>query len=171
MGIPSMAQDAPAEKKNLISFNPFGAAFGWYSGEYERVITPKFSLAISGSTVSIGSDEDEVTINGVHIAPRLYPNERAASGLWFGGQFGLRQIEENLEIIDTTRPLDELELETNTSDFIVVGFEIGFTYLFGVNRNYSLSVGAGVNKYFGDELEDVSGTLPTLRLVNLGLGF
>jgi hypothetical protein len=52
-----------------------------------------------------------------------------------------------------------------------VGFEIGFTYLFGVRQNYALSVGAGVVKLFGGDLENESTTLPTIRVVNLGMAF
>lgn len=169
---PVRAQEGPPEVKNVITFNPFLAAFGWYTGEFERVLTPKFSVAASGSFVELGSDEDfdTVTYAGADATLRLYPQERGPSGLFFGVSLGVRSIED--EFGDTNIGPDGPEARSESTTLTAAGFEIGFTYLFGVKQNYVLSVGAGVVKFFGgDDLDNVTATLPTIRLVNLGFAF
>jgi hypothetical protein len=162
-----LAQDEGPAHQNVLSANPFLAAFGWYTAEYERVLTNKYSLGISGSFVELGDDEDGATYSGGDLTLRLFPQENAPGGLFFGGRLGMRQVEETV----TDGLFGPGETTTDTASFAAAGFEIGFTYLFGVKQNYALSVGAGVVKLFGGDLEEESTTLPTIRVVNLGMAF
>jgi hypothetical protein len=40
-----------------------------------------------------------------------------------------------------------------------------------LRQNVAISMGAGVNRLFGGELEGASLALPSLRLVNVGIAF
>jgi hypothetical protein len=163
------AQDSPRRRQNLVTFNPFLAAFGWYSAEFERALNDQFSAGVSGSYLELGEDgEDQTTYGGGDVFLRMFPEMGAPGGLWFGGNLGFRSITDQFTEGFLT---DEIIEESYT--WFAAGFSIGFTYLFGVRDNYVLSVGAGVTKVFGDANEDsdLSTTLPTIRLVNLGLGF
>ena len=55
--------------------------------------------------------------------------------------------------------------------FFGAGFEIGYSWLLGANRNIGLSLGAGATRLFGGELDGASLTIPTVRLINLGIAF
>ncbi len=168
--VPSQAQDSEPGVQNLVSFNPFLAAFGWYSGEYERVINDQFTFGIGGSYVQLDEDDDDkTTYGGGDVFIRLFPQLGAPSGLFFAGQLGFRNITDTYTV-GFFGPSETIE-ESYT--WMAAGFSIGFTYLFGANENYVVSVGAGVTKLLGDpdEASDLSTTLPTIRLVNLGFGF
>jgi len=61
--------------------------------------------------------------------------------------------------------------ESDSDVFVGLGFEIGYTWLFGADRHFALSLGAGATRLFGGDVEGASLTIPTLRLFNVGVAF
>jgi hypothetical protein len=55
--------------------------------------------------------------------------------------------------------------------FFGLGFELGYTWLFGSRRNFAVSTGAGATRLFGGDIAGASLTIPTLRLFNVGVAF
>ena len=55
--------------------------------------------------------------------------------------------------------------------FFVIGVELGYNWLLGHERNFSVGVGASGTRLFGGSLDGVSLTLPAVRLVNIGWSF
>ncbi len=45
--------------------------------------------------------------------------------------------------------------------------ELGYTWLFGTNRNFSVSTGFGLTRTWGA----VEPVIPSFRLVNIGIAF
>jgi hypothetical protein len=51
------------------------------------------------------------------------------------------------------------------------GFELGYNWLLGAKKQLYVSLGAGADRLFGADLEDVSVVIPTVRIINVGIAF
>ena len=58
-----------------------------------------------------------------------------------------------------------------TGRFFGLGFELGYNWLLGAKKNISIGMGAGATRLFGGDLNGASLTIPTVRLVNVGIAF
>ena len=134
----------PVPHRQQITANPFGVIFGWFNAEYERKLTEDWSLGLGGSYLSI-DNEDFASANGVF---RFYPPGAALTGFYIGPRVGVYSI-------------DETGRDAESSGGI--GFELGYMWLLGANRNISL--GAGATRLFSGEV------VPNIRLVNIGWAF
>jgi len=152
------AGDPPA-KENLVSVNPFLIMFGWLNAEFERRISPNSTLGVSGSYLSL-NDGDE-TYAGGQFFYRFYPQNDAPAGFFFGGGLGFNNVTVEEEFTDTEE----------SGSFFNFGITVGYTWLLGDNRGFAVSLGAGVQRLFGDELDDMTMTLPVVRIVNVGVAF
>jgi hypothetical protein len=147
----------PVEHQNVLSTNPLGAVFTWFSGEFERKIAGPSSIGIGGSYLEI-DDGDEQFISGQAFY-RYYPQGAALVGFFFGGRFGVYDVK------DTDGGIEEQDT------FFGAGIDIGYSWLLGASRRFGVSLGIGAVRLFGGDLEDVALTLPTVRLVNIGVAF
>jgi hypothetical protein len=137
--------------QQVVSANPFLLMFKWFNVEYAR--THKVSTAWGASTSLTGYDHaDYGNVSGFY---RYYPQGHALNGLYIGGRGGVHKVSS----------LDE------SGVFFGLGFEIGYDWMLGREKNFSLGVGAGATRLFGGSLNGVSLTVPTLRLVNIGWSF
>jgi len=50
-----------------------------------------------------------------------------------------------------------------------LGFDLGYTWLLGAQERVGVSIAAGATRLFGSELDGATVTLPSIRLVNIGL--
>jgi hypothetical protein len=128
-----------------ITANPFGLIVGWFNAEYERKLTETWSIGLGGSYLSL-DDDDFASANAVF---RFYPQGAALTGFYIGPRLGVYYIDE----------IDDSEGSAG------VGFEMGYAWLLGANRNFSVSLGAGATKLFTGDV------VPTVRLVNVGWAF
>jgi len=143
----------PADHQQIISANPFGLMFEWFNAEYERKISPATTLGASVSWFSLDSGDMDY-VNGNTIF-RYYPSGRALSGFFLGGRGGVFRVSDRAD----------------SGVFFGAGFEIGYNWLLGARRNVGISLGAGATRLFGGELNGASLTIPTVRLLNLGIAF
>jgi len=154
---PAHAQEegtrTPVPHRQMISANPFGLMFEWYNGEYERKVGERSTVGASASGFALdGGDADYVNVAAFY---RFYPQRAALSGFYIGGRGGVHHVSS----------------EGDAGVFFGLGFELGYTWLFGANRNFGVSLGAGATRLFGAELAGVPLTVPTLRLLNIGVAF
>jgi hypothetical protein len=143
----------PADHQQIISANPFGLMFEWFNAEYERRIGPATTLGGSVSWFSLDSGDMDY-VNGNMIF-RYYPSGRALSGFFLGGRGGVFRVSDAVD----------------SGVFFGAGFEIGYNWLLGARRNVGISLGVGATRLFGGRLSGASLTIPTVRLLNLGVAF
>lgn len=133
-----------------ISINPLTTTFGWYNAEYEHTIDRTKTWGVSGSHFSF-SDASYNNVTGLF---RYYPRA-AMSGFYIGGRIGVHRIG-----TDTAR-----------GTFLGAGPDVGYNWLLGAKQNVGIGVGIGAMRIFGGDLGGVSFTVPTLRLVDVGIAF
>ena len=159
----SVAQETPGEQSagghkyrtNLISANPFGMVLGWYNIEYERVVGHRNTVALSASHVEPGDNDTGTFIN---LNGRYYPNQ-ALHGFFVGGRLGVTHIDSG----------------SKSGTGYSLGFELAYSWLLGEEERLGLSLGGGLNRIFGGDLEEVfSGAervvWPSIR-INVGWAF
>ncbi len=142
--------------------------FMWLNIEYERVVAPSHTLGLSASYADFEDGDESYTSGSIFY--RYYPAGIAPEGFFFGGRFGMTSVEST--VTELTETLEEVET-TSTGSAFGFGIDIGYTWLIGAPKRMALSLGIGAIRYFGGDLEDLdaSTTLPTIRLVNVGLAF
>ncbi len=150
---------APPARLNIISTNPILDMFTWLNVEYERVIMASGTIGAAASYVTF--DDGNNTYTSANVFYRYYPAGIAPEGFFFGGRLGMTSVK------------DEEEGNSSTGSAFGFGIDIGYTWLIGRPKRMALSLGIGAVRYFGGDLEDmdVSMTLPTIRLVNIGIAF
>ena len=137
----------PVDHRHLVSANPFLLLVGWFNAEYERKLDETWTVGLSGSYFSLSDhDEEYVSANAVF---RYYPQGAALTGFNIDPRLGVFHVD---------------EIDDSGGSF-GVGCELGYTWLLGAERNFSISLGAG-----GTRL--TSGTVvPSARVVNVGWAF
>lgn len=158
-----VAGTAPAwsyDRKVVIATNPILDMFTWYNGEIELAVMPTSTVGVAGTYLSLGEDFDEETFTNASIFYRYYPRE-AFGGFFFGVRGGYYKV---------TVEDDDPDTE-DSGDFFGFGIDIGYSWLLGAEERFNVSLGIGAVRLFGGDLEDVTLTLPTIRLVNVGIAF
>ena len=67
--------------------------------------------------------------------------------------------------------MHHVSIDDEAGNFVGLGFEIGYDWLLGARQNVSIGIGAGATRLFGGTLEGASLTIPTLRLLYVGVAF
>lgn len=141
----------PVPHHQTISANPFGLVIKWFNAEYERKLTNTMTIGASGSNFSF----DGADLRRFNALFRYYPQGAALTGVYLGGRGGIARVSE----------FDESAHAFST------GVEVGYSWLFGSKRNVGLSIGAGVDRLFGGDLDNFDIVWPNIRLVNIGIAF
>ena len=144
------ASPAAARPVQEISINPITTTFGWYNGEYQRSIDATKTWGVSGSYLSF-SDASYRNLTGTF---RYYPRA-AMSGFYIGGRVGMHRI----------------GTDTGAGTFLGAGPDIGYSWLLGAKQNVGIAMGIGAMRLFGGDLDGVSFTIPTVRLIDVGIAF
>jgi hypothetical protein len=141
----------PVANNQVVSTNPFLLMFEYGNVEYERKHTESGTF---GGSLSFrgGGSVDYTNVQGFY---RYYPQNAALTGFYLGGRGGVHRL--------TGR--------RDSAHVFGAGFEIGYSWLFGAERHFAVSLGAGATRLFGGDLEGASVVIPTLRLVNIGWSF
>jgi hypothetical protein len=150
-------------RRHCFSTNPILLMFTWYNAEYAFRVSNNSTIGIAGSYITL-DDEDtgEDTYMSANIFYRYYPQGDAFTGFFFGARFGLNHIE--VEVSEDTGEADE-------GTAYSFGIDIGYDWLLGESRMFYISAGIGAVRLFGGDLEGTAGTLPTVRLVQIGVAF
>ena len=140
------------EHQQVVSASPFLLMFKWFNVDYERKINEYHTWGASTSFLSLDDDEDYVN---AQLAYRFYPQRAALTGFYLGGRGGFHNV----------------DFRGDDDKFFGLGFELGYNWLLGSSRRFSISVGGGATRLFGGDLSGASLTIPTVRLMNLGVAF
>lgn len=149
--VPAATTPSIHSNAQVVSANPFLLMYQYYNVEFERRATRSSTWGVSSSATGV----DDADYRNLQAFYRYYPQNDAMSGFYVGGRFGGHRV----------------SLDDEAAGFFGVGFEIGYNWLLGKERNFSVGMGAGATRLFGGSLDGVSLTIPTVRLVNLGWSF
>jgi hypothetical protein len=153
-----------------VSILPLHAAFGFYAGDYERVVGQTVTAGFGASYFSLGDDGDDDDVgefgySSVEAKVRFYPSGDPLNGLSFGLTAGPTFLSGESEEFDGGT-------EDNGITALGIGFEIARSHLMGVDRHFYYGYGAGFKRLFmisGDD-GDAQLAIPTLRL-SIGYAF
>lgn len=177
---PAAAQSTPVRpdsasmvRTQALSILPVHFLFGWYAGDYERVLTRTTTLGFGASHFTwdgwddgyddgyvdgdgiIIDDDDEYRYTSAEAKLRYYPSGDALDGLSFGVTAGPMWVR------DVSDSSDE---EPYTA--IGLGFEIARSNTLGIDRRFYYGFGGGAKRLFplSGGTDDGFNVIPTLRL-------
>ena len=138
----------------VLSTNPFGLILvPWYNGEYERKVTERVTIGLSGSRLPWGDGSGFYSVN---TALRFYPNGNAFRGFYLGPRVGVFWVSQEEGAVGTDEDL---------GPHLGLGFELGYAWLVGSEQHLSISIGGGATRVLN------GAPIPVLRLVNIGWAF
>lgn len=140
-----------AGPSQVVSVNPFTTMFRWFNAEYEHRWTPFATWGASGSFITF----DGFDYQNANAIVRYYPQGASLAGFFLGGRGGVYHVSS----------------AGTGANFYGAGFELGYSWLLGPKHNVDISLGAGAERLFGGRLVGASLTIPTIRLVNVGIAF
>ena len=143
-----------ADYRQVLSANPLGLILlPWYNGEYERKVTERVTLGLSGSRLPWGDGGGFYSVN---TAFRYYPNGTTFKGFYLGPRIGLFWVSQGQDVVG---------IEEDRGPHLGLGFELGYAWLLGSERHLSMSIGGGATRVLNGE------PIPVLRLINIGWAF
>jgi hypothetical protein len=151
VAVQAQGQAPAAHKQQEITANPFLLTFQWFNVEYAREHKASTTWGASASFLGF-SDADYQNVAAFY---RYYPQGRALNGFFVGGRGGVHHV----------------SFVAESGLAYGLGFEIGYDWLLGRERNFAISIGAGATRLFGGDIDGASVAFPTVRLVNLGWRF
>ncbi len=163
---PSDSASAAVQRKVVIATDPILDMFQWYSAEVQIRIAQVLTTGVGGSYLSLDDDKDQFTSGNAFL--RYYPQGYALEGFSLGARMGIYYVK--------TEDQDEDAIIEEEEEATMYGFgiEIGYCWLLGAAKRVSISTGIGAVRLFGGDFEeedDVLKTLPTIRLVYVGIAF
>lgn len=171
---PSLSAEPPdsasgaIQRKVMIATDPILDMFQWYTGEIQIRIAQTLSTGVAGSYLSLDDENDTYASGNVFL--RYYPQGETFVGWFLGTRVGIYNVSAEAEDIDG---VDET-VEEEEATMYGFGIEIGYCWLLGAAKRVSISSGIGAVRLFGGDFEeedDVLKTIPTIRLVYVGIAF
>jgi len=179
------ATKTPVPHQQVISTNPFGLLFKWCNVEYERKIGEATTLGISASHFGDGE-----YVNAALLA-RWYPQRAALDGFYLGARAGAYRTKTHTYEYSTQPPRLDPNSPTPTPQTYPtnptnqtyrerttvapgLGLEMGYNWLLGPERNFSVGLGFGVTRMLrsGNSGDDfIAPAVSNVRLVNIGIAF
>lgn len=141
----------PVANKQVVSSSPFLLMGKYLNVEFERKASESATFGVSASSVGF----DDADYRNVQAFYRYYPQGASLTGFFIGGRGGVHRV----------------SADGDAGHAFGLGFELGYGWLFGADRNFAVSIGAGATRLFGGDMDEASVFLPTLRLVNIGWSF
>jgi hypothetical protein len=152
-----------AAPSNVFSIQPLNAMFTAYSAEYERKIGAAATIGVGGTYFNIGDGVDEVSFKSGDVKLRYYPNGSALMGFSFGGTAGFTSV--------TGTDFNGAEESVSGP---TIGILLEYQWLLGVQKNFSVALGAGAKAVFVKDntitSNDFTTRYPTVR-VSVGYAF
>jgi hypothetical protein len=170
-GVLALAATATAAEAQaptrIVSINPFLPLAGSFQGEFETRIRDNMSVAVSGSYLSFGDDNDDNYTNA-DIKLRLYPSERALQGFGIAAGLGVGRQTAVTEFVCIEASSVECINRRVSATGATFSVEMQYQWLLGTSRNTAVTVGGGAKRYYIDESRNginlYTNYVPTLRL-------
>jgi hypothetical protein len=141
----------PVPHDHVISGASLILLAGWFNAEYERKVAENLTVGISGGWLDL-DDDDYTNVSGFL---RFYPQEATFTGFYLGGRAGVHNVKNGDE--------------SHTS--LGVGVDIGYSWLLGPGRSFYVGLGIGATRLVSGDLGGASATVPSIRLINVGIAF
>lgn len=142
---------APIERRNILSLNPLGIPFEYFSLEYERMLSHLASVGLTGSYLGIGDGK----YNTLEAKLRFYPNEEGPKGFSLGLAGGITRVSEDNGI------------DINTSESRpTIAVIVDYNWILGKAKRVVVGTGLGAKRVLGVKSEDFSDIMvayPTAR--------
>lgn len=139
-------------RENLLSINPLGVLFEYYSAEFEHSMSRSTSLAVAGSYFS----PFDIGYSSVDGILRYYPAEQGLRGFSIGPSVGYTHVSDNSCVFDCT---------TNSSSAVTIGVQLNYSWILGPSQHFGIELGLGAKRLFYSGSEGRGSTaLPTGRL-------
>jgi len=145
-------REPAAPVHDVLSANPFLLISEWFNAEWEHGLTTTSTAGVRVSRLDLG--DPDVTYTSIRGFWRYYP-DGAFEAFFFGFDGGVTSFDES----------------GGSHTVLGAGFELGYNWLLGDRRSFYVSLGAGADRLFAGDLGDASAVIPTVRLINIGIGF
>lgn len=167
LALPALAraQEAPAPaiaRPQVLSVQPLGIPALFFSGEYERAVSPNVTLGVGGTYFS----PSEITYVSGDVKARFYPGT-ALKGFAIGVTAGYTNVSESFD-----EGCDFTDCTEDSVSGATLGIQLDYQWLLGRQGKYALALGAGMKRFLGtsDNIEDFSAFYPTVR-ASFGIAF
>jgi hypothetical protein len=170
------AAPAPEVRLQAISILPVHAIFGFYAGDYERVIGPTTTLGFGAAYFSWddgfsgdGYSGPDLRYASAEAKLRYYPSADPLNGLSFGVTFGPTYVSERAS---TGFHPGANRHQRERFGALGFGFEVARSHILGVDRRFHYGYGGGAKRLIrvSGEGGDDAVVLPTLRF-SVGYAF
>jgi hypothetical protein len=165
---PTVAQAQQSEVQPIIaqhsfSIKPLNAVFGVYTGEYERALSEANTVGVLASTFGVG-DVRYISVDGKY---RHYFGGVAFDGFSLAGTGGVTSLSVGCAGWEGNG------CETERVWGLAAGLELGYTFLLGQQRNFSLSLDAGAQRIFpmGDIRDETDGFWFAMPTGGISVGY
>ena len=149
---------ADSARTNLLSFNPLGVVFEYFSGEFEHAFSRSASIALAGSYAS----PYDLSYSSVDIIGRYYP-DGALRGFSIGPTVGYTHVADNYSCYNTC--------SNGSTNAFTLGVELDYSWLVGRSQRFGIETGIGAKRLFYTGRNSLgSDALPTAR-VSVGYAF
>jgi hypothetical protein len=135
-----------------VSANPFLLLYQWFDAEFEHRVGAQGAVALAATQVTMDQDD---RYRSLALLYRRYLQGEALVGFHLGPRVGVYRVDAGEE----------------EGTFFGFGVELGYQWLVGVQRNFSISMGVGATHLFGSDFDDASSKVPAFRLLNVGWAF
>ncbi|MCC6317883.1 MAG: hypothetical protein IT361_09350 [Gemmatimonadaceae bacterium] len=136
--------------RNLLTIDPLGIPFEYFSVEYERMMTGLVSVGLIGSYLGWGDG----SFTTLESKLRFYLNEEAPDGFAVGLAGGITRVQED----EPNRP-DQAETRPT------IGVIVDYSWILGKAQRFVVSTGVGAKRVLGVKAEynDIPTAYPTAR--------
>jgi hypothetical protein len=147
-------------RENLLSINPLGVVFEYFSGEFEHAVSRSTSLALSASYAS----PFDFTYTSVDAIGRYYPSEQGLRGFSIGPTVGYTHVVDGQDCFGSCGG-------SNTTNAFTVGMQFDYSWILGPSQHFGIELGLGAKRLFYQKNSGGgSSALPTGRL-SVGYSF
>ena len=149
-------QEAAPVRKSVLTINPLGIPFEYFSGEFEGLLS---GLMTVGLTVSYFGGFDDIDYTTAEAKLRFYPNEEAPKGFSVGLSTGITSVEGDR--FDGTGTGTTRERETRPT----VGVVVDYNWILGKTKRFLVGAGLGAKRILGSsgDIDDFNIGYPTAR--------
>ena len=157
-------------KQQVLSIQPISSIVGFYSGEYERVVSQSVTLGVGASYLDnfLGDNSaDDPHYLSTEAKLRFYPGALPLRGFSFGVTAGFTRVSSHDTFCDAGGCTNDRSSASGPS----AGFQLDYSWLLGRKENFAVALGAGGKRLFISD-HDTNATLayPTAR-ISVGMAF
>ncbi len=163
-----VVQTADSVRSNLISVNPLGIVFAYFSAEVEHSFAPSGSVALAGSYDGTG----DFGYNSADLILRYYPQAQGIRGFAIGVTTGYTHVSSSEYLLAYPDCLGcGGPFVSGSSNAFTAGIQGDYSWWIGKKQRFGIELGLGAKRlFYTGSGRRGSEALPTGRL-SIGWGF